>query len=57
MLSQLSLTEGEPQDGKTVVRALLKRCVLWIEIMREKYAPLHARPEHSLSIGTQTRQD
>ena len=37
MLSQLSLTEGEVQDGKTVVGALLTRCLLWIEIVKEKY--------------------
>ena len=36
MLAQLSLTEGEVQDGKTVVSALLARCQLWIEIIKEK---------------------
>ena len=37
-LSQLSLTEGGPQDGATVVKALLARCLLWCEIIQEKYA-------------------
>jgi hypothetical protein len=35
-LSKLSLTEGGVQDGRTVVLALLARCTLWIEIIREK---------------------
>lgn len=35
-LAELSLTEGEAPDGKAVIRALLIRCALWIEIMREK---------------------
>lgn len=37
VLAQLSLTEGEVRDGKTVVSALLARCLLWIEVIREKY--------------------
>lgn len=37
MLANMSLTEGEVQDGKTVVKALLLRCLLWIEIVKEKY--------------------
>lgn len=40
MLAQLSLTEGENRDGKTVVKALLMRCLLWIEVIREKYDSL-----------------
>ena len=36
-LAYLSLTEGDVQDGQTVIKALLIRCSLWIEIMREKY--------------------
>ena len=35
-LDKLSLTEGEVQDGPSVVKALLYRCTLWIEIIREK---------------------
>lgn len=35
-LAELSLTEGEVPDGKAVIRALLTRCTLWIEIMRQK---------------------
>lgn len=38
MLGQLSLTEGEAQDGKLIVKALLIRCLLWTEIVKEKYA-------------------
>lgn len=38
-LSSLSLTEGGPQTGETVVKALLARCLLWCEIIQEKYAP------------------
>ena len=36
--AEITLTEGEPHDGKSVVKGLLIRCTLWIEIMREKYA-------------------
>jgi hypothetical protein len=36
-LSKLTLTEGEVQDGRTIILALLVRCTLWIEIIREKY--------------------
>lgn len=36
-LSKLSLTEGEVQDGRTIILALLVRCTLWIEIIREKF--------------------
>lgn len=36
-LSLLSLTEGEVPDGRTVIQALLARCTLWIEIIRQKY--------------------
>ena len=36
-LQSLSLTEGEIQDGRDVVKALLVRCTFWLEIMREKY--------------------
>ena len=35
-LSKMSLTDGEVQDGRTVNIALLLRCQLWIEIIREK---------------------
>lgn len=35
-LAELSLTEGEVPDGKAVIKALLIRCTLWIEIMRQK---------------------
>jgi len=35
-IGELSLTEGEPPNGKAVIRGLLVRCALWIEIMREK---------------------
>ena len=40
-LAYLSLTEGGVQDGRTVVSALLVRCTLWIEIIREKYDNPH----------------
>lgn len=36
-LHNLSLSEGEIMDGRHVVLALLARCELWIEIIREKY--------------------
>lgn len=39
LASIFNLAEGEVQDGITVVKALLMRCTLWIEIMREKYVP------------------
>ena len=39
-LAQMSLTEGEVADGPTVLRALLVRCLLWVEIIQEKYVPI-----------------
>lgn len=36
-LSKLSLTEGGVQDGEVVVKALLARCLLWCEVIQEKY--------------------
>lgn len=36
-LNKLSLTEGEVQEGETVVKALLARCLLWCEVIQEKY--------------------
>ncbi len=35
-LSNLSLSEGDVRDGREVVLALLARCTLWIDIIREK---------------------
>jgi hypothetical protein len=52
-LAYLSLTEGGEQDGATVVKALLIRCTLWIEIMREKY--VHAKPQKLLPVATLTQ--
>lgn len=43
-LAKLSLTEGEPADGPTVVRALLARCLLWCEIVQDKYATPSVKP-------------
>lgn len=40
-LSKLSLTEGGVQDGEVVVKALLARCLLWCEVIQEKYVGLH----------------
>ena len=42
-LAFLSLTEGGVQDGQTVIKALLIRCTLWIEIMREKQGKIDER--------------
>lgn len=36
-LSTLSLTEGGVRDGDVVVKALLARCMLWCEVIQEKY--------------------
>ena len=36
-LNKLSLTEGGVQDGEVVVKALLARCLLWCEVIQEKY--------------------
>lgn len=38
-LDAMSLTEGQVADGPTVVRALLTRCLLWVEIIIEKCVP------------------
>jgi len=35
-LAQLTITEGEYDDGPPVVRALLARCLLWLEIVQDK---------------------
>ncbi|KAF2719511.1 hypothetical protein K431DRAFT_305110 [Polychaeton citri CBS 116435] len=35
-LAQLSLTDGGVRDGPTVVKGLLARCILWVEIIQEK---------------------
>lgn len=48
-LSQLSLTEGEVPDGRTVVKALLARCTLWLEIMRQKY--IFTPPSNSCAVA------
>ena len=40
-MASLSLTEGQTLDGRDVVKALLVRCILWIEIIREKYVLLN----------------
>ncbi|KAH9810045.1 Protein of unknown function (DUF2408) [Teratosphaeria destructans] len=45
-LALLSLTEhdgGQPCDGKTVVHALLVRCLLWVEIIQEKQGKIDER--------------
>ncbi|KAK5171326.1 uncharacterized protein LTR77_004470 [Saxophila tyrrhenica] len=42
-LSKLSLTEGEIQDGRQIVLALLARCTLWIDIIREKQGNIDPR--------------
>jgi hypothetical protein len=36
-LNKLSLTEGGIQEGDVVVKALLARCLLWSEVIQEKY--------------------
>lgn len=40
-LEQLHLDEskGVVQEGNRVVSVLLARCLLWLEVIREKYAP------------------
>lgn len=37
-LQRLSITGGEVHDGKFVMKTTLERCLLWIEIIREKCA-------------------
>ncbi len=56
-LSKLSLTEGEILDGRTVLKALIYRCTLWLEIMRQKYdiAPVWYLKIYPLTL-TQNRQ-
>ncbi|KAK5110724.1 hypothetical protein LTR62_005601 [Meristemomyces frigidus] len=46
-LEQMSLTEGEVADGPTVVRALLARCLLWVEIIQEKQGKIDSRFEET----------
>jgi len=42
-LTTLSLTEGEAEDGPTVVRALVTRCLLWVEIIQERQGKIEER--------------
>ncbi|KAK5127642.1 hypothetical protein LTR85_006983 [Meristemomyces frigidus] len=42
-LASLSLTESEVTDGPTVVRALLARCLLWVEVITEKQGKIDER--------------
>lgn len=37
-LAAISLCEGVEQDGPTVVKSLLARCLLWVEVIETKYA-------------------
>jgi hypothetical protein len=41
-LNKLSLTEGGVQEGEVVVKALLARCLLWSEVIQEKYVDVVA---------------
>jgi hypothetical protein len=43
-LNKLSLTEGGVQDGEVVVKALLARCLLWCEVIQEKYVQTYCGP-------------
>ena len=36
-LAQLHLEEGVIQDGSKVVSTVLQRCLLWVEIVEERY--------------------
>ncbi|KAI7585939.1 hypothetical protein KC343_g19457, partial [Hortaea werneckii] len=42
-LASLSLTEGGISDGPTVVRALLARCLLWLEVIQERHGKIDDR--------------
>lgn len=42
-MAALSLTEGEIADGPTVIRALLARCLLWIEVIQERQGKIDDR--------------
>ena len=42
-LASLSLTESTIADGPTVVRALLARCLLWVEIIQENQGKIDER--------------
>jgi hypothetical protein len=37
-LALIQLADDVQQDGETVARSLLARCLLWVEIIQEKYA-------------------
>jgi hypothetical protein len=50
-LNKLSLTEGGVQDGEVVVKALLARCLLWCEVIQEKYVVLIRRGELHANTG------
>ena len=36
-LAMINLVDGEVKDGKTIVNGLLTRCLLWVEVIEEKY--------------------
>jgi hypothetical protein len=38
-ISTITLAMQAGQDGRTVVNGLLARCLLWVEIVEEKYVP------------------
>lgn len=42
-LSQLTLIEGEYEDGPTVVTALLTRCLYWVETIQERQGKIDER--------------
>jgi len=59
-LAQLTITGGEYDDGPPVVRALLARCLLWLEIVQDKCVGLYMTAPYQAMLTqtwTQTRQD
>lgn len=48
-LSQFHIDEGVVRDGNQVVSTLLARCLLWVEVIQEKYAVQTCTPSHAPS--------
>lgn len=48
-LAQIHLDDGAVLEGNQVVKALLARCILWVEVIQEKYVPLQTLSKTNLT--------
>ena len=52
----ITLAMNPDQDGRTVLNGLLARCLLWVEIVEEKYV-VHLQFRHQSLLTTLTDED